>query len=186
MDYDWKAIGKRIKQERLAAGIKSQSDFAEKLSLSEKSRQTIGKWENGKTLPSLVDFTFMCNIFKCELGYLLCEYDCKTREATDIQAVTGLSENAINLLSNLKVSGIQEVTETLSKLMEHEAFIDLLRAIHIHIWDFNKNRFRIDYEDIERVATVLNCKNGEVQNYMKASSKSLIESTIIKIVESLT
>ena len=46
-------------------------------------------------LPQFEDMLKMCEVFDCELGYLLGEFDCKTREATDIQAKTGLSEKAI-------------------------------------------------------------------------------------------
>ena len=79
MWYDYKKIGARIKEERLEAGFKNQSDFAEKLCLSVDSRQTISKWENGHDLPSIDILLDMCGIFQCELGYLLCEYDCKNR-----------------------------------------------------------------------------------------------------------
>lgn len=185
MNYDKKAIGKRIKKERLAAGFKNQGSFAQKMSYHEDSRQTIGNWENGKIMPSLTDLFKMCEIFDCELGYLLCEYDCKTRKATDIQTATGLSENAINALSNIKNTDINEVLQTLSKLIEHKDFIDLLRAIHVHVWDFNNKRFRIDDEHADSVAEVLNCKQYEVSAYMEASSKSLIESITLRIVEDL-
>lgn len=33
-----------------------------------------------------------------ELGYLLCEHDCKTKSSTDIHQITGLSEKSIEIL----------------------------------------------------------------------------------------
>lgn len=92
--YNLSRIGERIKQERKAAGL-SQDELGERLTYK---RQTIAKWEKGESFPELRDMLQMCNLFGCELGYLLCEYDCKTREATDIQEVTGLSELAIKIL----------------------------------------------------------------------------------------
>lgn len=185
MKYNLKAIGKRIKKERVAAGLKIQGQLAEKLGYSIYSRQVVGNWENGKTMPCLNDMLSMCEIFNCELGYLLCEYDCKTRKATDIQQTTGLSENAIKSLSNIKHTYISEVLRTLSKIIEHKDFIPLLMAIHLHIVKFNKNWFRIDEEDSKTISKVMNCQPQDVKNYMQASSKSHIEATIMKIIDDL-
>lgn len=99
MEYNWKAIGKRIKDERVKLSL-SQDQLIEKIGFS--SRQLLSRWERGTSTPSLYDLLNLCKIFKCELGYLLCEYDCKTREKTDIHAVTGLSEKSIELLKILK------------------------------------------------------------------------------------
>lgn len=67
------------------------------------TRQTISKWEKGIggeiTLNMLLR---LCDIFQCEMGYILCEYDCKTRELTDICESTNLPENAASALINTK------------------------------------------------------------------------------------
>lgn len=149
------------------------------------SRQTIAKWENGETLPNLETFFNMCKLFKCELGYLLCEYDCKTKAATDIYALTGLSENAINKLITINNTDITEIIATLSKIIEHDEFIRLLRAIHVHVLDFNNNHFRNTSEESEAIARIMNCQGHEARSYMETSSKALIESSTIKIVEDL-
>jgi len=97
--YDWKKIGKRILEERKKLGYKSLDAFAKDMNVS---RQTLAKWEHGDevTCPQLKDLLRMCHIFECELGYLLCEleYTYKTRQATNVQKVTGLSEAAIQNL----------------------------------------------------------------------------------------
>lgn len=89
--YNLSVIGERIKLERKAADL-SQDKLGEKLNYK---RQTIAKWEKGDSFPELADLLKLCNLFGCELGYLLGEYDCKTREVTDVQKITGLSEQAI-------------------------------------------------------------------------------------------
>ena len=174
-------IGKRIKETRLAAGM-SQSDLAEKLHLSVHSRQNIGNWENGESPPPFGHLLKMCEIFDCEMGYLLCEFDCKTREATNIHEVTGLSENAINVLAGIKKSQFSDIIITLSKLIEHHDFTELLQTIHLHIWDFNKNNFNREKKDINDIAKVLNCSSDKVKKYMESTSMSLIQSNILKIV----
>lgn len=93
--YDFKSIGERIRKERKELGM-NQDQLASALNIS--SRQTIAKWENGSSIPQLEDMLNMCNLFCCELGYLLCEHDLKTREATDIHEKTGLSPDAIEYL----------------------------------------------------------------------------------------
>lgn len=94
MNYSLEKIGSRIKAERKALGL-SQGELAEKCNLSASSRQTVGAWEQGNLLPSVPDLLRLCALFDCELGYLLGEYDRKTRQTTDIFLETGLSANAV-------------------------------------------------------------------------------------------
>ncbi len=103
MKYNIANIGNRLKAERKKAGIKSQNALAEYLNQNNYrsyTRQTISKWEHGLEMPPLDVLITLCDLFNCELGYLLCEYDCKTREKTDIHKMTGLSEAAIDILCN--------------------------------------------------------------------------------------
>lgn len=97
--YDWKSIGERIKSEREKKGM-SQSNFAEYCGLQRTSRGTVGEWEKGKRLPDLEALLKMCELFECELGYILREegYQCKTRAETDIQEKTGLTAEAVSSL----------------------------------------------------------------------------------------
>ena len=185
MKYDKKAIGKRIKEERIKAGFKSQGAFAEHMGYAYDSRQTIANWEKGKTMPCFEDMLKMCDIFDCELGYLLCEYNCKKRDTADVQKITGLSEDAIKRLNSINKTEIREILITLSKVIEHKEFTDLLQAIHSHIWNFNRNQFCFNDIDDESIARAMNCRTPEVKNYMGASSKSLIEHDIMKIIEDI-
>ena len=82
MTYDINQIGIRIKKARKESKL-TQIKFAELLNLSEHSRQTVSKWETGAQVPSVVDLIKMCEIFDCEIGYLLGEFDCKTKEDSD-------------------------------------------------------------------------------------------------------
>lgn len=70
----------------------------------------------------------MCDLFNCELGYLLGEYNCKTRATTDIQAATGLSERAIDRLQN-EGQESKVFRETLSELIESPLFYGLVLGI---------------------------------------------------------
>lgn len=101
MEYNFIKIGKRLKKERKAAGFKSHdalSNYIREHNYRCFTRQTIAKWEQGKELPPLDVLCTLCIPFNCEVGYLLCEYDCKTRIETDIQLETGLSRESVERL----------------------------------------------------------------------------------------
>ena len=101
--YDWKRIGQRIKKERDAAKL-SQSQLMDKIGRSPESYRVLSRWEKGTAKPEFRDMVELCNVFDCELGYLLCEYECKTRETTDIQEATGLLETAIEKLNQMSIN----------------------------------------------------------------------------------
>lgn len=181
--YDMNKIGLRIREERKSLGL-NQTDFLDSLDMGRYSRQFLGRWENGKELPPLDFLIAMCNAFHCELGYLLCEHDCKTRTVTDIQYETGLSEKAINKIKKIKFM-MRDVVTTLNGIIEHEDFYNLLCAIHTHKVTYNEKFFKIEDEYIEAMANIMRCSLEEANYYVKASSEKLIEIIILQIVSDL-
>jgi len=165
-DYDWAKIGKRIESNRKSYGF-SQDELAVKLFKSESSRKSIGKWEKATARPSLDDMLRLCGIFDCELGYLLGEHDCKTREATDIRGATGLSENAIKSLKVVNkyakddgcfyTASFSAYLEVLSFLIEQ---VDTIRAeddiisLISHYFYAYFTTDRIDLDDINQSKVV--------------------------------
>lgn len=123
--YSPEIVGERIKKERRAMGI-SQDAFVEKYGqkLSISSRTTLYKWERGEGELSIWNILELSNIFGCSPGYLIGEYDCRTRAATDINAKTGLSEMAITLLSDNPAAG-----NFISAVFEDEGIHDLLHEV---------------------------------------------------------
>lgn len=115
-------IGERILTERKKLGL-TQDGLAEKIDIG--SRQTIGQWENGTALPSLSKLLCMCDLFDCEIGYLLCEYDCKTRAATDVKSETGLSERAVYELQQANKQRMYFVLLALNELLQDEGLYTL-------------------------------------------------------------
>ncbi len=185
MNCNYTKIGKRIKTERLNAGYKTQGAFAKAMGLSEYSRQTVAHWENGSKAPTLDELTKMCEIFKCHLGYLLCESDCKTLENAQINKVTGLDEKTIKILHNLNNNSYQDILTTLNKLLHQDEFFDLLCTLHTHINELNKNKLRYNADKIHVLSNLLNCSDKEAEKYIKSSSISLITSDFAKIIESI-
>jgi len=119
------SVGVRIKAERRSLKL-SQDDFVERYGkeLGISSRTTLYKWEKGEGEPSAWTILKLSNIFGCDPGYLIGEYDCRTRTATDIKAKTGLSEMAITLLSDNPAAG-----NFISAVFEDEGIHDLLHEV---------------------------------------------------------
>lgn len=185
-------IGERIRKERIEAGYKNQSDFAVALGLKEDSRQSVGSWENGIRFPSLDMFLKMCEIFECEIGYLLCEFDCKTKEETDIQKATGLSNKSIRRLFLFRTRNKEKnaffFNSPINSIIEHDSFVELLEAINKHVWSFNENHYGIDDSSDEikdTLSNTFNCEPYELRDYIEMSSQSLIEKILMKIVRDI-
>jgi transcriptional regulator with XRE-family HTH domain len=88
-------IGARLKDARKAMGYSLEYVAA---ACNIQQYQTVSKWESGNTFPSLDKLLILCDLYGCDLGYFIGEYDCKTRRNADVRAETGLSENAIKQL----------------------------------------------------------------------------------------
>ena len=97
MNYNLKIIGGRIKTQRKELGL-SQDALSEILNCD---RGVLGKYEKGERIPPLDLLLYMCDKFDCDLGYLLGEYEEKTRVNADICKETGLDEEAIVFLKKM-------------------------------------------------------------------------------------
>lgn len=131
MEYNYEAIGKRIKELRKEKKW-SQDQLIEVLQNKVPiGRNTLSAIENGNAKHfELSLLTSLCEIFECEMGYLLCEYSCKTRVSTDIHALTGLSESAIGTLRNLTEN---EIT-FLDRLLEDRGSLYYIAAGFIEFY----------------------------------------------------
>lgn len=127
MKYNLRKIGRRIANERKNYCHMSQDELLGKLSDTyyiSMSRNTLSAIESGKYQHYDVDFLFaLCELFNCEIGYLLCEYDYKTREKTDIQKATGLSTTAVDYLCE---SSFKESIDILNILLKPGNFDNAL------------------------------------------------------------
>lgn len=109
-------IGRRIKSERIrykeTHGKKlSQEQLLWMLDLSESSTPYLRKWEKGEAMPSLKQLCQMAEIFGCDIGYLLADYDERHHVTADVCNVTGLSERAVERLIAVKAAPIGGVAK---------------------------------------------------------------------------
>lgn len=101
MIYQKEIIASRLASERKRNGY-TQETLAE---TNIASKPTIVSWEraDGKNrIPTLEQLLELCELYGCEVGYLLGEYDTRTRVATDVCKETGLSEEAVDLITKSK------------------------------------------------------------------------------------
>ena len=103
--YNYVMIGKRIKEIRKNARL-SQDDFILAANLPGTQRKRLGKIERGDAdAVGKLDLDFFARVADfagVSIGYILGEYDSSTREIQDIHDVTGLSEEAITSLMEMK------------------------------------------------------------------------------------
>lgn len=99
-------FAERLKELRKAAGF-TQAELYEKISGSNESK-TIRNWEYGKTMPNGQDLLKLCEIFNCDCDYLLGRIDAKTHDLQFISEKTGLTEDAIKILNEVKIQATRE------------------------------------------------------------------------------
>lgn len=128
------AIGDRIRAEREKRGLKMK-EFLPQIYKSEQSYKTLAAWENGERLPDLDSLTRMAEIFDCDVGYLLCDYDEHRRTTSDVCAETGLSEQAAQWIIGLHRAETlsndlsNQLLNALSRLITSESFSLILRDL---------------------------------------------------------
>lgn len=133
MKYSAEEIGKNILNERKRLGL-TQKELGEKIGLVGKQ---ISAYEKGKPTPPIDVMFKLCEVFDCDLGYLLGEpsYAEKTALRTAVHDLTGLSDRAIDNI--LYITGKEETSlsfgyeymkyrRVLNKLLSDDAFIGLV------------------------------------------------------------
>lgn len=99
MTYSVETVGKHIFLERKKQGI-SQAQLGKKISVSGKQ---ISNYEKGITAPPIDVLFKLCQVFNCELGFLLGEenYSNGTKLETAIQTTTGLNSESLKTIRKI-------------------------------------------------------------------------------------
>ena len=126
MKYNFTNIGNRIRDLRKSKKY-SQDAFIEKLSEHglKISRNTLSSIENG--VESAYTFAFLktiSEIYNCDIGYILGEYEEKTQEIHQICANTGLSEKATNVIMQYhKENDFSWEMDLFNSMVENQNFL---------------------------------------------------------------
>lgn len=101
----------------------TQQAFADALHVS---LSIVKKWESKKdpkTYPKTENLLAMCELFNCDLDYLIGRIEEKKHDLKDICEITGLSESATEQIIEISQ---YNMSNSLSKLIEHELFKKLI------------------------------------------------------------
>lgn len=125
----------RLKKARLKAGFTSQDVFAKKVGVN---RVTINYYEQGSRKPDIEVFMRIAEVLNVSYDYLLGYSDTPIREYHDTKEITGLTDDAINLLNIIVKKARKEksnpkyntsLLETLSYVIENEEDYKILNLI---------------------------------------------------------
>lgn len=134
MDYNLDILRERLRTRREELGLKQQ-DVGEKLNIS---FNQVSRHELGKAVPTLELLLKYCNIYECELGYLLGEeeYLSGTKLDTAIERKTGLTPSTTTRLDNMLrmrvfsfIGSGKRETRVLNDLLSHPKFEALLQRM---------------------------------------------------------
>ena len=142
--YSLKDIGERIQAERERKRF-SLAYVAEFCGVQQ--YQTVANWEKGNTTPPLKALLKLCNLFECELGYLLGDdgYELKTRAKTDIHKETGLSGEAVETIVE---KNNNPETEVLSMLLCNPNFWRVLHVIMHGVESAKRSKDRNEKDEV--------------------------------------
>lgn len=146
MFYSWHMIGERIRNNRKEKNLTQEkiAEYLEQITLTPIKRQTIAGWENGKPIKKLEQLTALCEIFDCDISYLLCECDTKHINTQSISHSTGLSKNAIDTLIDLNQQN-PVYLDIISKLLENKSL--LYQIFSCCLANYN-SVFNIQYDEL--------------------------------------
>lgn len=93
------------------------------------SRKTLEAYEKGENYPPVRVLFELSKRYECELDYLLCLQDDKTKEIGSASKTTGLSEEAIKALSNMREEPDKNIIDNLDNRFSR-AFVN-----ELILWD---------------------------------------------------
>ncbi len=121
-----KTVGERIETERTEKGW-SRKELLPKIYKSIESHKTLTAWESGKRLPDLDSLARMAELFECDVGYLIGDYDERTRDGTDIAKASGLDKAAADKLVAMKDD--ESAILSLNTLFTSDSFLEMLHLL---------------------------------------------------------
>ena len=133
------AIGARIRTERKAMKM-TQGKLAEEIGEitgDQLIRQnTVSDWERGITIPPINKLLALSKIFRCDCGYLLCDYDERAHGVKEICSETGLSAESVEYLRSAKTWGIPDASLTAADFLIRDHYTKGPRSILSLIYFF--------------------------------------------------
>lgn len=166
---------------RKRKGLK-QTDLAEKMNVTLK---TVMNWEQGIVNPDLETMMKLSELLECDLDYLTGRLKESTHDIQFVSEFTGLSEEAINKISDPQIGN--PFGKTLSRMVESERFQNFISSYRIYL-HFLERLSASDLEeqnpwfqlDDDRVVLTKNQAAIHFRQEVVSSMNSLCEEDYIK------
>lgn len=108
-----------LRKTRKETGL-TQEQLSEQLNIC---RDTLYNWENDIRKPDIDELQKLCEIFECDAGYLLGEYETRRAASASMIGATRLSIKALDNLMAAAESGNPYI-QTVSALLEDESLLN--------------------------------------------------------------
>lgn len=165
----------RLRKLREAHGY-TQESLAEALNVNP---QAVKAWEKRKdpSDPKLRNLLSLCDLYKCDLDYLIGRIDEQTHDNKTACELTGLSETAIIKIRNQQLK--HPMSKVLSHLIESDYFDNLMTSYKIYLEflaklkadDFNDTAAWNELSDDK----VILSKNSAVKHFRQEVSQAMSE-----------
>jgi transcriptional regulator with XRE-family HTH domain len=158
----------------------SQEQFSKEIGVT---KSTISLYETGDNVPDIKTFTKIAEYFGVSFDFMLGKSESKIRENIDISKRLGLSDKAINVISNFD----SEKQKILSTIIENDKFREILSGINgvmkqKSVYDkYILGMVEIINEADDKHAMDIIVRLGEL-NDVVASISNLNESTDYKVI----
>lgn len=137
--------------------------------------RTLYNYLNGKSKIELKHIIKIADIFNCEVGYIIGEFDSKTKEVSTIQKATGLSDTAIDILKrdengkpyfDIDISIINKIIEGTNQPTPFNSMIAYLEN-QKRIEEYKKEQYFDGRIDFKRIVDIVHDSAfyKEVHNY---------------------
>lgn len=184
-DYDPITFGKIIKALRMEMGL-SREKFIEGLwpyGLS-MSVSTLKKWEGGDVNPALSDILKLCNVFDCEIDFLLGKQNYKIKKDYDVSKATGLTQYTSRLLTQYKaIDDKRKAIDNLSNIEIIELVIKVMPNIIKGMHDIILNDNKEEDGNIKEREYVEDYLLEEIEELIKPSTLWKIENIFMDAVK---
>lgn len=190
-------IATRIQGERKRHNM-SQEELADRLSAllgcDDIAQNTISGWERGKNLPPLDKIFALSQIFECDCGYLLCDYDEKTHGLNDICQSTGLSELSVQTLCSLNEWGLAgDITRILDLLILDSRYRaadhDYRAVLHLLLFFFNFSGKDVEAKQVNVRGEIIDTKSsahgGYLLNSIRITDRIVENAVLMEIQQAL-
>ncbi|MBQ6900770.1 MAG: helix-turn-helix transcriptional regulator [Firmicutes bacterium] len=151
MKYSTSLVGEIIRLERKRRNW-TQQNLSDKLGVS---NNQVSKYEKGELVPPIDTLFKLCDIFDCELGYLLGEenYSEGSRLETEIYNLIGLNSESIKVLKS--ITGTERRSPAFGT--KSEIYRSLINAL------FSANSIFHFFNCLENMAQCINNYNDNIQ-----------------------